>query len=125
MGFISVGSPTTHDRAGCQILDQPPRAEAAALLVVREREMHRRLQLLAARFAEDRHHDGDKALHVRSAAAVEPAVLFDERERIARPNSISFRLESRLTVGTPTRLRIISTLAADGVLFMFSPKHPE
>ena len=85
---MSVGSPTTQPdglHAGArEILDETADADAADFLVVREREMQR---LVEARHVlrQQRERDRDEALHVGGAAAVEPAVLLDERERIAVP----------------------------------------
>src|SRR5437667_10153241 len=66
-------------------LDQMRRTETADLLVEGKREMERALQRARIELGDERQRDGDEALHVRSAAAVELALAFDEGERIGIP----------------------------------------
>ena len=68
-----------------QLCDDPARADAADLLVIRECEMQRLLQIRRQHVRHRREAARHVALHVGRAAAVELAVAFGQLERIVGP----------------------------------------
>ena len=65
--------------------DELAGAEAADLLVVAEREVHRERRVAGQKGGGLRQRDGNEALHVGRAAAVEPPVLHLRAQRVRRP----------------------------------------
>jgi hypothetical protein len=72
-------------KAPAELRDQMRRAEAADLLVVGESKMDRHLERARQHLRQQREAQGDEALHVRGAAAIEPAVALRQGEGIAAP----------------------------------------
>ena len=75
--------------AGRQRADQRRGAKAAGLLIMGEGEMQRHLERALRHLRHQRQDERDKALHVGTAAAIEPAALLSgalgENERVAVP----------------------------------------
>jgi hypothetical protein len=65
--------------------DQAPDAKTTNFFIVGERKMEWRFQPPLHELRHQRQHAGDEALHIASAAAVEPAVLLGHLERIGIP----------------------------------------
>ncbi len=68
-----------------QMLGEAPAADAADLLVVGEGEMDRPAERRRPHALDGREAHGQEALHVASAAAVQPPVRLPQAEGIARP----------------------------------------
>src|SRR5579862_8501596 len=93
----------TDDAAGRSIgpcahrLDKRAYADAAGFLVMRERQMQRRLELSLCGTRGSSHGAGEETLHVRRPAGVELAVALAKHERIARPILAVHRNHVRMT----------------------------
>src|SRR5260370_36810531 len=83
VGRLADDDETRPRRPARQAFDQVRRTETADLLVEGKREMERALQRARLELGDERQPDGDEALHVRGAAAIEPAVALDDGKRIA------------------------------------------
>ena len=70
---------------GAKLVDHQRRPEAADLFVEREGEMDRCLERAGGELRHEGERDRAEALHVRSAAPIEAAVLLHEAERICVP----------------------------------------
>src|SRR3546814_20796224 len=66
-------------------VDQAAHADAADLLVIGKREVDRRFQAALQKAGGEGQRDGEEALHVRRAAAVEPAFLLRRLEGVGCP----------------------------------------
>jgi hypothetical protein len=73
------------DAVAGEILEEPAHAEASDLLVVGEREVHRRLEVRGQEPRRRGERGRDIALHVAGAAAVDALVLQGRGERIGVP----------------------------------------
>ena len=70
---------------GAKLVDHQRGPEAADFLVEGKREMDRGLERAGKKLRHERERNRAEALHVRGAAPVKPAVLFNETERVGVP----------------------------------------